>query len=78
MAQIHPRVLNLMATYQREIAPFWKEYRSELARLNVAPDHILAKGEGREAYDKLTLQTEAARMQWAERVKGLRQQGVIE
>lgn len=75
---IHTEVLNLMTAYQREIAPFWKEYLSELERLNVPPDHILAKGEGREAYEKFTAQTEAARMKWMERVKALRQQGVIE
>lgn len=75
---IHPQVLNLMATYQREIAPAWKEYLSELERLNVPQDHILAKGEGREAYEKFVAHTEVARLKWAERVKALRQQGMIE
>lgn len=78
MAEIHTEVLNLMATYQQDIAPFWQEYLSELKRRNLPPDHILAKGEGREAYEKFTAQTEAARLKWAERVKALRQQGVIE
>lgn len=78
MPEIHREVLNLMAAYRREIAPFWKEYLSELERLNMPPDRILAKGEGREAYEKFTAQTEAARLKWAGTVKGLRQQGVIE
>lgn len=78
MPEIHPFVINLMAQYQREVAPFWDEYRSELGRQNVPLDHVLAKGAGREAYEKFTAQTEAARMKWMERVKALRQQGVIE
>lgn len=78
MAEIYTEVLNLMATYRREIDPFWKEYLSELERLNVPQDRILAKGEGREAYEKFTAQTEPARLKWAKKVKALRQQGVIE
>ena len=74
----HPEVLNLMATYQREIAPFWDEYRSELERLNVPTDRILAKGEGREAYEKFVAQTEPARLKWAKKVKALRRHDVIE
>ncbi len=78
MPEIHPEVLKLMATYQREIAPLCGEYVSELERQNVAPDHILAKGSGREAYEKFVMQTEAARQRWAERVQALRQRGLIE
>ena len=75
---IHPEVLRLMRQYQMEIRPFWAEYLAELLKKNRTLDQPITKDTTGDAYEQFVEQTEPARRRWEQKVRELREQGIIE